>query len=109
MASKEVLVMKQLIIASDKTMYDLTIEHHGDGSLMEVKLNRSPLYKGWTNPGQECLKLSDNGNDVTVKVGKKSLKMDYGEVNELMIVLKEYFAEQSHSRITYKKFVEESS
>ena len=97
--------MKQIIICSDQTMYELESSHYT--SVKNFKLIRSNADKGWLKPGTTCVHLTDDGNDVKLKIDKKTIKLPYHELCVLFIVLQEYFKVHSDGRIKYKVFKEE--
>ncbi|MEE9214812.1 MAG: hypothetical protein V3U54_08480 [Thermodesulfobacteriota bacterium] len=99
----------QLITTADNSVYDFEAVYRNDGRITEAKLTRSRLDKGWDKPETVAINLTDNDNEVVVKVeGKKPIKFQYHEICELFIVLNEYMKSGSDlERCDYKRFVEE--
>ena len=98
---------KQLLVTSDNSVYDFEVTHTPDGKIEEATLKRSKCDKGWNNAGTTALKLTDNGNEVIVKLeDKKPIKFQYHELCELFIVLSEYMeADKKNMRTLYERFV----
>lgn len=101
----------QLITTADNSVYDFDAVYRDDGHITEAKLKRSQLDKGWTKPESVAIQLTDDENDVIIKVeGKKPIKFQYHEICELFIVLNEYMKSGSNlERCDYKRFVEEKT
>jgi hypothetical protein len=41
----------------------------------------------WTHPGKSCASLTDDGNGVTIELGKKKIKLDYAEAEQVLVLL----------------------
>lgn len=102
---------RHLIVTADNAVYDFDTIESADGSISEAELKRSALHHGWTNPGSLAIKLTDNDNEVIIKVeGKKPIKLAYHEACELFVVLNEYMKAGSKlMRCDYEKFVKEDA
>ncbi len=81
------------LLLDDKTAAHYSIQGKIDMNDTDFKLFMSK--KGdWMPPfkGKVAAKLHDNGNYVTVQIrNKEPLRMDYAQLCELQLVMKEYF------------------
>ena len=74
--------------------YEVNSPHHPDDMANNVRLvlTHSATDPQWTPEAlkRTCAKLHDNGDDVTIKVGKQKMRLDYSEIQELRMLLDLY-------------------
>lgn len=98
--------MKKFLVAiKNESLYDLV--EKGD----DLILSYSKYDSNWTEDfrGERATKLHDFGDGITLKFeGKCPIRLDYGQLCELDIVLTRYFkTHNNHGKVTFAKFVGE--
>lgn len=98
------------IIYDQDRWFDFVAERTEAGGNLKAQLIRSEKDSGWTDAcrGEVAVELTNTGNGIKVRIGKKKIELDYDEAVNLGIAL---FEEQKLSprtkRPVYRVFDEE--
>lgn len=90
-----------------KSMYELFADRTSLDTV--IKMIYSKKDKGWDDKvrGKQAASLKDHGNGVCIRMGKKTINLDYSQAAELLILLVYYYSnseiESSIPKITKYK------
>ena len=56
----------------------------------EVNLSRSPTDRGWTRPGEPVGYVKDTGNGIEFSLNGEVYKLEYYEIEELLLLFRTY-------------------
>lgn len=74
--------------------YDYDLVHYDDTTVLAYANNGS-----WSNPGDVCGSLVDDGDGVKIKIDGQKIKIDYDTLERLFILL-------SHHNVSKFQFIE---
>lgn len=69
-----------------------------------IKMIYSMKDDGWSDKvkGKQAASLKDNGNGVSIRMGKKTINLDYSEMVELLLLLVYYHSDSDIEPLTPK-------